>query len=359
MALNIAKCVEAQKNLETRGNDLFLNQRDLQEDTMIRILPPVPEMDGLFYFPVGSWWLNKKNIITGDTFGGPDYVEDEFRVILADEQAKEPTKQDGEVIKMCMAAIGSISGKKFGVPLHKDLTHWLPALVLVHKGNDLRVENDKTRVLKLYSPLTAQLTKIITHRMYQNGTENGALDRVLGANFSLSKTGSGKETKYGAMNMQVWEAPAQFYADIPNVYNIARDLMPNEAYQRACVREAIFGTPIPGSVEAAEKIRKEKAKEAFQNSQAAKQGTPAAGGATLSRPKPNVSAAGVAAASTNAVSFEEEEEEEAGDQFDAMDRNALKIFIRDNNLAVKVYKTTTDEDLRAAVREAAGQLEEE
>lgn len=56
---------------------------------------------------------------------------------------------------------------------------------------------------------------------------------------------------------------------------------------------------------------------------------------------------------------EEEETEDEGDQFDEMDRSALKSFIKENELDITVKKSMTDDDIRELIRDAVGEEEEE
>ena len=49
---------------------------------------------------------------------------------------------------------------------------------------------------------------------------------------------------------------------------------------------------------------------------------------------------------------EEEEETAEGDEFDDMDRTALKKYIKENGLEVKVFKGDSDDDIRAKIRAA-------
>lgn len=56
---------------------------------------------------------------------------------------------------------------------------------------------------------------------------------------------------------------------------------------------------------------------------------------------------------------EAEEDEDEGDQFDDMDRSALKSYIRENELDVTVKKSWSDDDIREAIRAAEGVDEEE
>lgn len=49
---------------------------------------------------------------------------------------------------------------------------------------------------------------------------------------------------------------------------------------------------------------------------------------------------------------EDEEETEEGDQFDDMDRTALKAYIKENGLDVVVKKSMTDDDIRDLIRKA-------
>lgn len=54
-------------------------------------------------------------------------------------------------------------------------------------------------------------------------------------------------------------------------------------------------------------------------------------------------------------SEDEEEEEDEDDGLDEMDRTALKSHIKSNDLDVKVRKSMSDDDIRAAIREASGE----
>lgn len=56
---------------------------------------------------------------------------------------------------------------------------------------------------------------------------------------------------------------------------------------------------------------------------------------------------------------EEIEEEEAGDKFDEMERRELRIYIRDEGLEIKVYKSMSDDDIRDAIRALETDLPEE
>ena len=66
-----------------------------------------------------------------------------------------------------------------------------------------------------------------------------------------------------------------------------------------------------------------------------------------------------AEAETEEESEEEENEETTGDEFDGMDRNALKKYIKENGLEVKVFKSDSDDDIRAKIRAAAAPAVEE
>ena len=55
----------------------------------------------------------------------------------------------------------------------------------------------------------------------------------------------------------------------------------------------------------------------------------------------------------------EEADEDEGDEFDDMDRTALKAYIKDNELDITVKKSMTDDDIREAIRAEVGEEEEE
>lgn len=56
---------------------------------------------------------------------------------------------------------------------------------------------------------------------------------------------------------------------------------------------------------------------------------------------------------------EEEEDEDEGDQFEEMDRSALKAYIKENELDITVKKSMSDDDIREAIRAEVGEEEEE
>lgn len=57
--------------------------------------------------------------------------------------------------------------------------------------------------------------------------------------------------------------------------------------------------------------------------------------------------------------IEDETEEDEDDLLDGMDRASLKRYIKSEDLEVKVLKSMSDDDLRAAIREAQGDEDEE
>lgn len=55
------------------------------------------------------------------------------------------------------------------------------------------------------------------------------------------------------------------------------------------------------------------------------------------------------------ASDDEEEADDSGDEFDGMDRAELKQYIREHELEIKVYKQTTDDQLREQIRAATAE----
>lgn len=54
----------------------------------------------------------------------------------------------------------------------------------------------------------------------------------------------------------------------------------------------------------------------------------------------------------------EVEDEDSGDEFDKMDRTALKAYIKSNNIEFTVYKSTSDYEIREAIRNASNDVDE-
>jgi hypothetical protein len=266
MAIDLAALKAAKEQLESNGgSDRYLGTKDLtSEGTILRLLPPPPVLNGLFYLTVIKYWMtvNGKRlpIIDCATFGKNSVIEAEL------EEAR--CSDDPDVV-----AIATDTDNKTGMIRQEE--HWMAALVLKYKTDPktgeiqkVIVVDDTAKVFQCGKPtLTTQILNIVTQGpavRRAKGAEDGMLDRVNGSNIVVSKTGQKLQTKYAAVLDEQMEMPEKWYQDIPNVYEIAKSQMKLPSYQRALIRQVLYGEAIPDEVEKKEQARAEKAKAEFQ-----------------------------------------------------------------------------------------------
>jgi hypothetical protein len=217
-------------------SNAFFSKADIGKETDIRILPPVAEMNGLFYFKEIHYWIKNKKYISRKTFGEPCVIEEEI------EAAKQLNDPD---IQTMLDDYKIFSRKE---------THLMPILHLnceFSKGElvSQRVIGDQVKIFQC-DPQTVikQITKIATSRHYQNGTEDGIFDMKEGYNLTLSKTGEKLETKY---MVQPFKNPSEVdskYNKI-NVVEFCRKGLKSDSVLRAAIREMLYGEEITTSRE--------------------------------------------------------------------------------------------------------------
>jgi hypothetical protein len=289
MALNLGALKKVTQDLNERtGDKNFLYGKDLTDDTVVRILPPLESLQGKYFIEVIVWWIKGKKYVSPATFGKKDIIQ-----IHVDE-AKTQTKDKG------LKALAE----------HKDIErkyeYYLPILHLERKGeDDYKVVDDKAKVLSTGTMLLKQINKRATHKSAQNGTDDGFTDFEEGFNMDLSKTGSKLSTEYDAVLGDQWEVPEKYRANYPDVYEVANKELKTNAFLEGVISNYLYGTEIPedGAVvpTAAPKKPAKKAAEEEEEEEEEEQ-TPA--------PKKKAAAKKAAAKKVEEPEAEEEEEEE-------------------------------------------------
>ena len=103
------------------------------------------------------------------------------------------------------------------------------------------------KVLSCGSQLMKAINRVVTARTFQNGTEDGIMDRVKGYNIVITKTGTGLDTEYGAMG---WNAPLEmdekYYTEkaIPNVIELTEKKIKSDDHLRSVIRNYFYGEEI-------------------------------------------------------------------------------------------------------------------
>lgn len=262
MDINALKRAKEKIDSKT-GSEGFLNQKSITAETVVRLLPPSPLLEGMFHMEVIKWWIGGKSIICASTFGKKSVIEEE---LLAAKQSEDEDIQ----------ALANNTDSKTGVS--KKVEFWMALLQLEYQLNKkeeivgVNVVDDQAKILQCGSTLLSSMIKVATSRKAitaAQGSEDGIADRENGSNIILSKQGTKLNTKYDAALDESMEMPAKYYIDIPDAYNICKDQMKTASYQRAFIRQYLYGEPIPAEVEQKEKDRVEALKASRQSAAAA------------------------------------------------------------------------------------------
>ena len=243
MGLNVSKLKELQKGLTERasggGDKLFLQSNKIGEETNVRLLPPLPRMNGIYFVDQEGWWINGKYYLVNSTpmLKGKDVIQQEV------DDAKAQKDKDLDAL---------IAAKKDNKPLlKKEFRSLMPLLLLDVKYDaddqvdSVTIVDDKAKILVAKPSLMREINRVVTSRPVQNKTEDGIMDREKGHNMILSRTGTGLDTTYAATHSFVCEMPEEYYKDIPDVMKVTEDMAKSDAYLRAVIRNYLYGEAMP------------------------------------------------------------------------------------------------------------------
>lgn len=231
MGLDLNALKGVQNDLAKRGeNNDFFQASKIGEETDVRLLPPLPKMNGIYFVEKSVFWINKKSYTSPSTFGRP--------CIISEEVAAARGLKDAGVDAL-------LSNKEI---FKKSAEFLMPILLLDCQFGEggvcttTKVVDDKPKILSCGTMLMKAINKIVTSRQYQNGTPDGIADRVKGFNLVLGKTGVKLDTEYTAMG---WTAPtemdAKYYAVIPDVIDIVEKSIYPDEYLQSVIRNYLYG----------------------------------------------------------------------------------------------------------------------
>lgn len=238
MGLDIKKLREMQKSIKKKagqGDGLFLYSNKITEEGIdIRILPPKPSMNGVYFLEETGWWINGKFVVVDED---NDVIEDEIEEARA---SKDKT------------LIALLDKKRNNMPIvKKETRYFIPILLLNTKYDDddelISCTVDEAKILVAKPTVLTEINAIVTARQFQNGTKYGVADRVKGYNITLIKEGSGLNTKYRAIGWnEQTEMDEKYYEDkeIPDVFKIHQKSLKSEEYQISVIRNYLYGEDI-------------------------------------------------------------------------------------------------------------------
>ena len=251
--LDVDRLKRAQEELEKKSNSSsknWIQMSKIEEPIEVRIMDPLPEMDGLYYLEVPVWWVNGTRVISPSLMGEPDVI----KMAIAEARGQ----RDPGMLKL-IEAKGENGMKK----LQEATEYWVPVLqfewefdkkenivgIYDEKGNPdpelIRKFIVDERVKMLVSKITVlkDINRVATSR-------GGGLmtDPTKGFNFQITKSGAKRDTKYTVMRTaDVIPIPEDFYAP-PKMVDpllIAQALMFTDEYMDKIIGKYLYNETLP------------------------------------------------------------------------------------------------------------------
>ena len=255
--LNLEKLKVVQETLVKRGSGASKNWialSKIEEPIDVRILDPLPNMDGIYFLEVPTWWVNGVKLISPRMLDNAKVKDkDVIDEILA--QAKNDAKTDKTLAKLINAKDDKTDMPK----IQFKWDYWVPVLQFVwetdkrssellgiyNKDGSYDVElirkfivDDRVKFLQANITSLKAINTLLTSRGGAN-----MLDAVKGKNIQLQKTGKGRDTKYAVVPTEEMPMPADFYTleKMPDPYEVAQALMMDDEYMAAVIEKYLYG----------------------------------------------------------------------------------------------------------------------
>lgn len=237
--LDLAKLKGLQKKIKEsagQGDGSLLFANKLPEELDVRLLPPRPEMNGVYFLEQTGWWIDGKFLLVD---ADNDVIQEEIDEALA----------SGD--KTLETLINKTNQHKAKV-VKKEIRYALPILVLSTEfngpgGSCSKCEVDSVKTLLAKPTLMMAINEVVTSRIYQNGTKDGIMDRVEGWNMMIGKSGKGLDTTYKAIGWnEKTEMPEKYYTDkeLPNLMEDYRRAKKSDEHIRSVIRNYLYGEAI-------------------------------------------------------------------------------------------------------------------
>ena len=230
MALDLDALRDAQRIFDSKkGESSVLYASKIDGTMSLRILPPLPNLNGVFFLPATTYWLGTdtvKSLYSWSTFNKPCPIED---ALLKAKQLND---------KLITAILAKI---------RRSSVFLMPVLILdPHTGQPLNKDNPK-----IFS-CGASLAKMINAKACHKNYAPDITDRVEGFSFEVTRTGEGIGTQYALeMDRHPSEMPAVYYQEsvIPDVVKFVTTQLKSEEEIDAIMKSVLYGEAIPAKYE--------------------------------------------------------------------------------------------------------------
>ena len=244
------KAVETQKKQNT--GDYIIKPSKLPSSKDIRILPPIAtsSYSRVYFAHMYMWWIGNTKVICNSSPCFNMDNKDKARCVIQEEIDAARKSNDPAVMERLNAMKPLPSGGKVKV-LKKQQCYMIPFLDLtVNRDTDMRIKSvdvNGFKVLEANVTLFLAINGLVISPNYMNDSDDNVLDQKCGRNFTLKKTGTGKETKYSAeVHGRESEIDASWYSHehYPDVFKQAYKHKTSDAYQRSLIRAYLYGEKV-------------------------------------------------------------------------------------------------------------------
>jgi hypothetical protein len=249
--LDLTRLGEEQEKLNKRGGDgskNWIQLSKLEKPLDVRIMDPLPSMDGIYYVEVPTWWINGKRLISKKIYGPEE------------KDVVEEMKKEAELAAVTDKTLSEILSKKNskGIPLIQfKWEYWVPVLQFAWQLDNKNVisgittsgqydvnlikkfiVDDRVKIAVANITVIKAINVIATTR----GNSN-FLDPVEGMNIVIRKSGEGRDTKYAVAAAERMPMPLEFYQEgkLTDPFEIAESLMYTDEYMELVMGNYLYG----------------------------------------------------------------------------------------------------------------------
>jgi len=246
MGIDVNKLKTLHEEIEKRTQGSaknWLNAKKIDGSIDVRIMEPLPDMEGIYYLEVPVWWVNGNKLISPKFFGEDCPVE------IAIAEAK--TAKDPDVLALLSAKDGNMKKVDF------KYEYWIPILQFDWRFNkagnaiaDIYDKNgafdvnliksfivdERVKMFQVGVSLLKSINAVATARGGGDMTESET-----GFNLNITRTGAGRDTKYGATKQEAMPMPIEFYENQVSPHDILKALMYTNEYMDSVIGEYLWG----------------------------------------------------------------------------------------------------------------------
>jgi len=228
--INIDALKEAQENMKSGSDGLFVGQSELKPNLYIRLMPSQPNISSLGFFEEDGFWIKGKRYVSPETFGKPCPISEEVEEALA----------SGDPVLQALLN-------------HKDFKRKkqvsFPICILNAKNEKTYqfdgVRDNMVKILQTGPQLGSAIIKLLVNAP---GCEPEELLEQEGYIIQCTKTGEKIDTEYSAqVIVRKFNVPDELYDydKIPDILELCRKKLKSDDYLRGVVRNYLYGEPMP------------------------------------------------------------------------------------------------------------------